>query len=52
MSPITWTPSAPHEKHDALPPSHSAWSTGDPWFGISMGLLGTIAGYAANVYIF
>lgn len=52
MSPISWTPSTPHEKQDAPPPSRSAWSTGDPWFGVSMGLLGTIAGYAANVYIF
>lgn len=51
MSPIAWNPTTQHEEPNSTPPQNS-WAIGDPWFGISMGLLGVIAGYAANVYIF
>lgn len=50
MSPITWQPTNVEKKPDS--PSPGGWDIGDPWFGISMGLLGAIAGYAANIYIF
>lgn len=52
MSPITWHPTTPQEKQSAPIPPQSGWAVGNPWFGISMGLLGVIAGYAANIYAF
>lgn len=52
MSPITWNPSTPQEKQSASLQQQNGWAVGDPWFGISMCLLGIIAGYAANVYAF
>lgn len=52
MSPITWLPTTPQEKQHPSSPPQNGWAVGNPWFGISLGLLGVIAGYAANVYVF
>lgn len=52
MSPITWQPTTPQEKQNSPLPPQNGWAVGNPWFGISMGFLGVIAGYAANVYVF